>query len=61
VILFPLAMALASLFGLAVTDAVGMPRGHMTGLQPHAFGFCAFVLATALWLVHAWLSWRASS
>ena len=55
-ILFPATVALASVVGLALTDAAGLPRGHMTGLQPYAFGFGAFVLGVALWLVHAWLS-----
>lgn len=59
-ILFTVTLALASVLGLAATDAVGLSRGHMTGLQPYVFGLGGLVTGLALWLVHAWLSWRAS-
>ncbi len=58
---FPLVIALASVVGLAISDEMGVSRGHMTGLQPMVFGGDGFILAVMVFAAHVLLMPRTRS
>lgn len=53
IVLFPALVGAASVLGLAITDALGIYRVTMSGLQPYIFGLGALVLAIVAFGVHA--------